>query len=235
MGHLINELRWPEVAAALDAKTTAVFPVGACAKAHGPHLPMNTDQLTADALGQRLAETADVLVWPAIGYGHYPAFRAYAGSTSVPERAFESTLFSLIEDANRHDAERVLLLNTGISTIRACDAACSTHENAAALHVYRGPRYLDAVATLCEQPRGGHADEAETSVMLHLYPERVRMDLAPTWTREMKRGVWSPTDETSASYSPEGIYGDATLATPEKGAQLVVAMLQDIADALAAI
>jgi len=68
-----------------------LYSIGAAAKEHGPHLPMRTDHLTAEALGSRLAETADVLVWPAVGYGHYPAFRRYPGSTSVPEEAFPRT------------------------------------------------------------------------------------------------------------------------------------------------
>ncbi|MCB9592627.1 MAG: creatininase family protein [Sandaracinaceae bacterium] len=233
MGHLLHDLRWPDVLPLLEAGATAVLPVGSAAKEHGPHLPMRTDYLTAEALGRRLAKIADVLVWPAVGYGHYPAFRAYPGSTSVPEEAFESTIFALVEDLRRPCGSKVLVLNTGISTIRAIDSACSTFVGASGCHVYRGARYSSACAERLEQPRGGHGDEAETSVMLHLHPELVDMTKAPTWTREVRPGAWSPTDESSESYSPSGIYGDASLATAEKGAALVDAMLEDLVAALA--
>lgn len=232
MGHRIHDLRWTEVAPILEAGATAVLPIGAAAKEHGPHLPMQTDYLTAEALGARLAESADVLVWPALGYGHYPAFRRYPGSTSVPEGAFESTVLAILQDFARHGAKRSLVLNTGISTIRGVDSACGDVDGASAHHVYRGERYLEGVASVCEQEVGGHADEAETSVMLHLHPERVDMDAAPRWTTQPKGGPWDPTDASSGAYSPQGIFGDATLATADKGAALVAAMLEDLRAAL---
>jgi len=232
MGHLLRDLRWPDVRPILDAGATAILPIGAEAKEHGPHLPFSTDHRTASSLGARLAETENVLVWPTVGYGHYPAFRHYPGSTSVPEGAFESTIQALLEDLARHEAKRILVLNTGISTIRGVDAACGYVERAGAIHVYRGERYLAVVGEVCEQERGGHADEAETSVMLHLHPELVDMDRAPTWTAEVKPGPWSATDKSSPSYSPHGIFGDATLATAEKGTRLVAAMLEDLRAAL---
>lgn len=234
MGHLLHDLRWPDVRPILEAGAAAVLPVGAAAKEHGPHLPLSTDHLTAEALGRRLAEVANALVWPAVGYGHYPVFRDYPGSTSVPEEAFEATIYALVEDLLRAGATRVVVLNTGISTIRAIDSACSFHRGASAAHVYRGARYLAVAKELLEQPRGGHADEAETSVMLHLHPDRVDMAAAPTWTREMQPGVWSASDESSASYSPSGVYGDATLATADKGARLVAAMIEDLQATLSA-
>ncbi|MBX3271156.1 MAG: creatininase family protein [Sandaracinaceae bacterium] len=232
MGHRLAELAWPEVAPLLRAGATPVLPVGAAAKVHGAHLPMETDFLTAEALGRRLAERANVLVWPTLSYGHYPAFRAYTGSTSTPEPAFEGTVFALLEDLARDASAAPLVLNTGLSTIRAIDGACREQGSARAVHVYRGARYAEVAAEVLEQPRGGHADEAETSVMLHLCPERVRMADAATWVEEVRPGVWSPSDRSSPSYAPLGLYGDATLATPEKGARLVEAMLEDLCAAL---
>ncbi len=233
MGARVAELSWPAVRPRLEAGATAVLPIGAASKEHGPHLPMATDYLTAEALGARLAAEADVLVWPTVGYGYYPAFTAYPGSTSLPEPVFRATLEALVEDLRRAGASRTLLLNTGISTIRAVDAA-GAGPDVTAVHVYRGARYLEAVGAITEQPRGGHADESETSVMLHLHPALVAMDRAPTWTSPVAPGRWSPDDPSSANYSPPGIFGDATLATAAKGARLVDAMIADLLDALAA-
>jgi creatinine amidohydrolase len=224
------ELSWVEVEARLAGGSVAVLPIGAAAKEHGPHLPLSTDWLTAEALGRALAEREDVLVFPSLGYGFYPAFVAYPGSTSVPEAAFEETCRALVADLARAGARSILVVNTGISTIRPLERALEGR--AVAAHVYRGPRYLAALASIAEQPRGGHADEAETSVMLHLHPELVRMDRAPSWTREVRPGRWSKDDPESASYSPSGVFGDATLATAEKGARLFAAMIEDLSDAL---
>ena len=226
------ELSWIEVEARLAGGSVAILPIGAAAKEHGPHLPLATDWLTAEALGRAVAEREDVLVFPSLGYGFYPAFVAYPGSTSVPEVAFEETCRALVADLARAGARAILVANTGISTIRPLERALEG-TTPRALHVYRGPRYLAALASTAEQPRGGHADEAETSIMLHLHPEHVRMERAPRWTQEVRPGRWSRDDPTSASYSPSGVHGDATLATAEKGARLFTAMLDDLAEALA--
>lgn len=230
-----------EVRPLLERGAIAVLPIGAAAKEHGPHLPLATDYLTAEALGARLAARADVLVWPTVGYAYYPAFVDYPGSTSVPEEVFEATVEALLRDLHRAGAKRALVWNTGVSTIRAVEAACIGMQESvrcAAVHVYRAAGYLSALDRRIEQPslgaRGeGHADEAETSVMLHLHPERVRMELAPCWTAPMAKRPWSPTDPSHPSYSPSGVRGDATLATAEKGAALVEAMLADAEAALA--
>jgi creatinine amidohydrolase len=238
VGALLAEFAWVEVAPRLARGAVAVLPIGAAAKEHGPHLPMATDWLTAEALGRELARTHDVLVWPTVGYGFYPAFVDYPGSTSLSEATFEATVRELLRDLARAGARAALVLNTGVSTIRPIERAIASLGAAppvAAAHVYRGPRYVECVETLCEQARGGHADEAETSVMLHLHPACVAMERAPSWTEDVRPGRWSPTDAASASYSPSGAFGDATLATAEKGARLVGAMLEDLADALASV
>jgi creatinine amidohydrolase len=230
MGARVAELRWTEVRPLLDAGAVAVLPIGAAAKEHGPHLPLATDWLTAEALGRELARRAGVLVWPALGYGYYPAFTAYPGSTSVRETIFEETLRDLCGDISRAGARHILIANTGVSTIRAIDRVAG--ETIRAVHVYRGARYSECARELLEQARGGHADEAETSIMLHLHSELVDMSRAPTWTEEVKPGRWDPDDAASPSYSPSGISGDATLATAEKGARLFEAMLLDLEAAI---
>ena len=230
-GAIVAEMRWTEIRPRLEAGAVAVLPVGASAKEHGPHMPMATDYLTGEALGRLLAERADVLVWPTVGYGHYPAFVGYPGSTSIPRDLFAQTLGHLVADLERAGAKRVLILNTGISTIRGVESVLRPPE-VTAVHVYRGQRFGEVHAEVIEQPRGGHADEAETSVMLHLYPDQVDMHAAPTWTQPVAPGRWSHDDPESASYSPPGIFGDATLATAAKGAVLVEAMIEDLLAAL---
>ena len=77
---------------------------------------------------------------------------------------------------------------------------------------------------LQEQREGGHSDEIETSINLFLQPELVDMELAVTDYGDRppkdyggyQPGVFS-TDPDDPNYSDTGIYGDATLATAEKG------------------
>ena len=53
-GAWLEDLTWPEAKARFETGAIVVIPVGAAAKAHGPHLPLKTDALTARALAQKL-------------------------------------------------------------------------------------------------------------------------------------------------------------------------------------
>ncbi|MCA9686680.1 MAG: creatininase family protein, partial [Myxococcales bacterium] len=87
-----------------------------------------------------------------------------------------------------------------------------------------------------EQTRGTHADEIETSMLLYIAPERVDMSKAVADTSPRGEKGWLTRDPSKpGTYSPSGVWGDATLATREKGERvvetLVAGMLADI-DAL---
>src|SRR5216683_1822085 len=48
-GVWLEDLTWPEAKARFEAGMPVVIPIGAASKAHGPHLPLKTDALTARA------------------------------------------------------------------------------------------------------------------------------------------------------------------------------------------
>ena len=87
--HFIERMHWDEVARRIGDSAVAILPIGAAAKQHGFHLPLNTDRIQAEWLAGRMAEKIDALVWPTLTYGHYPAFVEYAGSSSLSISTFE--------------------------------------------------------------------------------------------------------------------------------------------------
>ena len=84
-----------------------------------------------------------------------------------------------------------------------------------------------AVEKVSQQSGGSHADEIETSMMLYIAPERVDMTVA---TRDFNPGAGplTPQPGSPGIYSASGVYGDATLASREKGQRIVEAMVADI-------
>ena len=92
---------------------------------------------------------------------------------------------------------------------------------------------VEVYAEIEEQERGGHADEMETSCMLALRPDLVKMDRAPREWRTSIPGTFGPTGIKKVHVggkmgTPNGINGDATLATVAKGEMALAAMAQDI-------
>jgi creatinine amidohydrolase len=122
-GIRVARVSWPVLEAQLIRGAVAVLPVGAASKEHGRHLPMNTDLVQAEWLANRLLQQANVAVWPTVGYGYYPAFVDYPGSTSLTKTTFTDLVVEILGAIRHAGAQRVLLLNTGISTIEPLEAA----------------------------------------------------------------------------------------------------------------
>lgn len=232
---LVSHLTWDTVAARIEAGAAAVLPIGASAKEHGLHLPMNTDEIQADWITGIIAKSIDALIWPTVTYGYYPAFVNYAGSASLSEGAFKAVITDLTKAITGFGAKPVLIVNTGISTIQPIDELMEKElGDAPAVHikVHSGKRYRNAVKTLSEQAGGTHADEMETSRMLALAPDLVCMDRAQA-SPPGKGGAPAPLDPNnpeSVNYSPSGSWGDPTRATAEKGKILNQAMADDVTE-----
>ena len=231
-GHFVEHLTWDEVGRRLARGTSAILPVGAAAKEHGFHLPMNTDRVQAEWLAERLAARFDALVWPTVSYGYYPAFVDYAGSVSLSEPAFELVIHEIAAGILGFGCPALFVLDTGISTLAPVDRALQRLANPDALHlkIHDGPRYRRAAAEIAEQSHGSHADELETSVMLALAPDLVDMARAAASPilKQPSPGPLTSTDTASPNYSRSGSFGDPTLATPAKGEILLAAMLDDL-------
>ena len=102
-GAWLEDLTWPEAKARFDVGALVVIPVGAASKAHGPHLPLKTDALTARALAQRLIERLPAAVAaPLVGFGFYPAFTAFAGSQHLSAATFKALLSELLGNLRDH-------------------------------------------------------------------------------------------------------------------------------------
>lgn len=232
LGQYLEALTWPEAEQALREFPVVVLPVGARTKEHGLHLQLNNDWLLAEYLARRVAERSRVLVLPTLQYGYYPAFLEYPGSVSLSLETMRDTVVEICHSHARHGPRRFYALNTGISTLRALKPAA---ERLAADGIALAYTDLEEVGSaviemLVTQAAGTHADEIETSMMLYIAPETVRMERAEpdvhpaaapgplTRTPNPERGIYSRT----------GAYGDPTAATREKGERIVEAMIDDI-------
>ena len=230
--NFIERMIWSEVVRRIDEGAAAILPIGAAAKQHGLHLPLNTDRIQAECLAARLADSVDALIWPTLTYGHYPAFTEYAGSINLSAPLFEEVVQQIASGILGHGCRALVVLDTGISTLAPVERALARLDAGNALHlrIHDGPHYRRAAAEITEQRHGSHADELETSLMLALAPHLVDMNRAEASTALTKEvpGRLTPTDTTSPNYSRSGSFGDPTLATAAKGEMLLNAMLDDL-------
>lgn len=232
--NFVEHMRWDEVARRIAHGAAAILPIGAAAKQHGLHLPFDTDRVQAERLSSALAADIDALIWPALTYGHYPAFVEYAGSISLSAATFEAVVNEIASGILAHGCRALFVLDTGISTRASVERALARLNAGNVLHlkVHDGPHYRRAAAGLARQSHGSHADELETSLMLALAPELVDMSRAEASPMIAKAipGRLTPSDKTSPNYSRSGSFGDPTLATLEKGEALLAAMRDDLVE-----
>ena len=235
----VADLTWDRVAERLAGGAAALLPIGAGAKQHGLHMTMATDQVFAEYFAGVVAEKIDALIWPTLTYGAYPAFVAYAGSASLSDATFQSVVTEIADALLGFGAQRVLILDTGLSTLAPVEAAIRATSDPSRLRhlkVFAGPRFVKTAKALQQQPYGSHADEIETSLMLAIAPGLVdmsRAEASPFSPDGPSQGPLSPHDPNAPNYSPSGSFGDPTLASAEKGRKVLAAIVEDLMEAAA--
>jgi creatinine amidohydrolase len=234
-GIFIEFLTWPEVESALSSCDTVLVPVGAQCKEHGPHLPLNTDWVYAGYLARRVVEACRVIALPTVGYGYYPAFSEYPGSVSIGAETCRDGVCDICRSFARHGLRQFYVLNTGISTIAPLAAARQALSADGLRMEFLDLRTIAVAAreSVEQQPHGTHADEIETSSMLYVAPQLVRMERAtPELAPDRPGGLTRKPDAASGVFSPSGAWGDPTLATAEKGRVVTEAIIEEIIDFL---
>jgi creatinine amidohydrolase len=213
----LEELIWKEVDEYLRSNPQMIVPVGTCEQ-HGPHLPLNTDTLVADRLAEYLSEETGILVGPTLNYGvNLPCDRGYAGTCSTTKELLEGFLGSILEWWKGQGFERFFLLSAHGDPhhIEALESIDPDTVRVLELDGY------DMTGILEKQSAAKHAGEAETSVMMYLYPERVRR--AEIKDFETPFGAFKPYlfhEKTEAIEGSPGNQGYPSWASAEKGEEL---------------
>jgi creatinine amidohydrolase len=224
--YAIADLPWTTVAAHLATDQRLIVPVGTCEQM-GPHLPVGAGTLLAEALAADLAREFGVLRAPPLHYGvNVSGERDFAGSAGVSGKTLHRALNELVADWALQGVREFVFITASthdphveaVSTVRAEGARVRV---VAALSVRLG-QFLEGE----EGPE--HAGEALTSILLHLAPERVRMDQARDLVLEGRQvRCMDPAGRRLPQESP-GSVGEPTRATAEKGRKMYEHILQKI-------
>jgi creatinine amidohydrolase len=225
---LLKTLVPDEVRAILARDPRLLVPVGTCEQ-HGPHLPLGCDTIIVDHLADELSGRFGILRAPTIEYGVNTATNVpYPGNAAVRRKTLHRWLNDLVGSWEQSGVGTFVILTAhghdphqeALSTLRTRRARVVTVDVFA----------LD-FGDLVDDPEGPvHGGELDTSLLLHLAPELVRMDRAQDYPLEARararyrRGLTNPLPAVSP-----GSLGLPSLASREKGERLYKMIVERIA------
>ncbi len=232
-----DDLTWLEVRDAVAAKKAVLIPVGSI-EDHGPHLPLNTDNIIVESVCFEVARRVpdEILSLPVLPIGFEHHHMDFPGSLTASMETLLDYFSSAAISVARHGFTHIMLVNGHGSNASLVELAArqAVLETGAIVAAMAGNAAVDDVLVrdLIAQHRKsehggiGHACEFETSMMLYLRPDLVQMDKAVKEMGQLslKHFNWDhPTRSVYAwmdwwsRFSKTGVAGDPTVATREFG------------------
>jgi creatinine amidohydrolase len=224
---LAERLTWKQVEEYLRRRNDVIIPVGSTEE-HGYHLPLSTDTMIAIELARAVGERLGILVMPPIPYGVCRHTAPYPGTTGVGFDSLRNFVGDILDDLRRKGF-KVFYLITGHAgsahKVALREAGRSLLTKGAEVYVI--DPYEVEISDLLEggkaPPFPGHADEVETSLMLHLRRELVDEGKIVDELPKLERFRL-----TEARPTVSGVFGRPMLASREKGEKIFNRMVDEI-------
>jgi len=246
MKYRYEELTWEEIKEAVAQEKIPVLPIGSIEQ-HGPHLPIDTDSRIIWEVCRRGVEQAgeEALLMPLVCYGYSPHHMAFPGSIAIRPETFLGYLVDIGTSLARHGFKRILIANghggnAPLATAAAYEITMTTDSVCGMTSWWR--LIVETLQAIRESEFPGgmsHSCEAETSALLYLRPDLVKMEKAAkhilkNQTEFIQYDLISTAPvailEPFSRLSETGVQGDPTLATKEKGKIIVEKAAERLAE-----
>lgn len=229
-------MSWAEIAEVIPEHPIILLPIGTVEQ-HGPHLPVNADNMVASFVAERAAAETGALVAPNINYGNSAVFAKFPGTIHVRQETLANLLRDVCQSLIAQGFRRIIFVNNHGGNSAVCEQVA--RELKAKHGILIGEIYpwslgyqlmrdtYEDVATAY-----GHGAEPETSAMLGMFPNDVVLDRRESGKLQPYAGlepqsynkVKVPGQATpgtiyldSDEVAPNGVTGDGSVASAERG------------------
>jgi len=225
--HYLKESKFP----------TAILPIGSV-EAHGPHLPLLTDSIIADAIAREVGKKVKAFVLPVFHYGTLWSLKDFPGSTWIKSDTLGKVIYEVGSVLATHGFKLFVTINAHVGNNDAIkEGLRALIKDFPSLNILMfnpdlifetGRKYVESKPWY---KMYYHADEIETSLLLFLAPESVRMDQATKDYPEIPLNFdykfipWK-------KLTKRGVIGDPTLASREKGKKIFEEIVKKIVDVI---
>ena len=222
----LDRLTWPEIKTEIEnGRDVVVVPFGSTEQ-HGRHLPLATDSVMGDEFGWAIADRLDAFLAPTVRYGCSEHHLAFPGTISISEDTFQRIVSDVVASLSLHGFRTILLLPThggNFKPLATAYAKLEAVENVRVLAftdlegmVKAAFKSSDASGVGSAQS-GAHSGEWETSLMLALRPEQVKMQHAEAGFVGSLAEIMSKVFDGIQNLDANGVLGDPRPATAEAG------------------
>lgn len=237
-------LTWEQARDLPRARTVALLPVGSV-EAHGPHLPLCTDTLIAEAAAEAAAERLQGLghgavLLPALPYATAPFAAGFAGTLSVSATTYAALVADIAVEVRRHGFAALALVNahldpTHLEALRS--AVALAQERGAGPVIFPDLTRRALAAQLSEEFRSGacHAGSFEGSVVMAVRPDLVLDDVRaalPPVAASLVTAIRAGARTFEEAGGPRAYFGRPADATADEGRATLQTLGQLIAEAV---
>ena len=218
---IIEELTTKEFEEGLKQTKSVIIPIGSVEE-HGNHLPLGTDTIQAYEIAKLVAEKIKVFVSPPIYYGLCKSTSKHPGTITISGNTLRCLIYDVVKSLYSHGLKNFIIFSghagrTHISALQEIGEILLEEIKDINLAIVSDYELtLERSREIIETPGDSHAGEIETSRILFLKPLLVKgrgEKGAPNFPNPIlvrnKRKYWE-----------NGIWGDPTKATKEKGEKL---------------
>jgi len=233
----LGDEAWPDLAEYFAEESLALVPVGSTEQ-HGPHLPEGTDHMIAEAFAREAATRSGYLCTPTITVGVSPHHRQFHGTMWADPGVFRDYIESLTRNLTSHGIDRVIYVNAhggNVEHLREVGRRLRDDHTAFAIEWMWNDGIRDLVDDLFAV-NGPHGGPKETALIMHLAQNLVhedRLDEARDgglvdWGPDSGRQFGARVFYDAIENTENGVLGDQTDATPQKGEQLFEAATDNL-------
>ena len=222
-------MTWEEARDAAGPGSVAILPVGAV-EAHGPHLPLETDVIIAQAMARsgvaRLsARGVSAVMLPPLAYTAAAFADDFPGTLSVRPETVTAMLLDIGRSLSRHRFGMLAIANAHLDPghLASLDAAVSAIRRDVGIAVaFPNLAAKPWVLRLTDEFKSGacHAGQFETSIVLAEQPDLVRSDimaaLAPN-PASLSRAIRDGKQSFAEAGGPQAYFGSPAQATIKEG------------------
>lgn len=231
-----------------SGNAVAVLPLGSIEK-HGEHLPTGTDTLNVEHIAREACRQAGAIMLPPMAYTMVHEMKASVGAISLSAATFLKVLEEVCDDVARNGVKKILLLNghggNGHLSMTFLQDLPGKNKDYVVYYLFLtscvSPRDREQIRSSSKAAHpGGHADDGETDLTLHHYPDLVDLKAISQDPGAGKSGKDFDIGNAQShvwwySEYPDSLAGDPRFPSPQRGEMISNMIIAGLAQTISKI